>query len=179
MRNRRQRRETVSVDRIADAAWRARTAPFGGVTAFTETVPTTSLLAGVARLVDLLELAFPGALLQTAEDWLEHDGFVNEPQGATWSDLRAAVATREAFIDASPLDTYVRRAWLGRDSFYFRWHYYDEGDPPFAADPSAGGDLDVTADLEFIANAVQELAALGVRASTQEAATFFSDRWNG
>src|SRR5262249_12598751 len=109
----------------------------------------------------------------TAEDWLEHDGYVSEAQPATWSDLRAAVATEEAFRDASPCDTYVRRAWLGDHSFYLRWHYYDDADTPPA------GDGDITADPAFVGDAVRELAALGIEATTDGAAAFFQQRWNG
>jgi hypothetical protein len=168
------------VDRLSDAAWRARAAPFDGLTVCTsDELPTASLLAGAARVADLLRHTFPEASIHSAEDWLEHDGFVNEPQHATWSDLLAAVETEAAFVEASPWDTYVRRAWLGESSFYFRWHYYDEGDSPFAADPPAGGDLDVTADAEFAAVVVRELAVLGIETNTETATTFFNKRYNG
>ncbi len=130
-------------------------------------------------MVELLEATFRTVALHTAEDWLEHDGFVNEPQPTSWSDLRNAVATAETFIEASPWDTYVRRAWLGEGVFYFRWHYYNEGDSPFAADPPAGGDLDLTSDAESVAVAVRELASLGIDAATEPAHTFFERRWNG
>ena len=142
-------------------------------------MPTRLLVAAAARMVDLLGRTFPDVALQTAEDWLEHDGLVTELEPATWRDLRAAVATTEALIEASPSDTYVRRAWLARDAFYFRWHYYDEGDSPFASDPPAGGDLDVTAHAGFIAEAVRELAVLGASATTEPANAFFEQRWNG
>jgi hypothetical protein len=70
-------------------------------------------------------------------------------------------------------------AWLGQHSFDFRWHYYDEGDSPFAPDPPAGGDLDVTANARFIAVVVPEVAALGIATTTFDAAAFFDERWSG
>lgn len=104
---------------------------------------------------------------------------MSEPEPATWTELRAAVATTQAFVAASPQDTYVRRAWLGGEAFYLRWHYYDEGDSPFASDPAAGGDLDVTADGAFIARASRELALVSAKVQTQDADAFFQQRWNG
>jgi hypothetical protein len=167
------------VDQVADAAWRRNAAPFDGVTLLAEHVSTPRLLAAAAGVVHLLDERFRDTELHTAEDWLEHDGWVSEAELTDWNALRAAVATPEAFIDASPSDTYVRRAWLGRGAFYFRWYYYDESASPFAADPRAGGTLDVTADAEFIGEAVRELIALGVNPTTQGAHQFFADRWNG
>ena len=176
---RRARRDTVCVDRVADALWRSGSPPFDGLVLSTACISTAPLVSGCARVVELLEAAFPLVTLLTAEDWLEHDGFVSEPRPATWCDVRGAVASAEALIGASPVDTYVRRAWLGEGAFYFRWHYYDEGDSPFAADPAAGGDLDLTAHAEFVVGAVRELTALGITATTEPASTFFDRRWNG
>lgn len=164
------------MDRLAAAAWRAQAPPFDGMTLCTPTLATESLVACARCAVELLGDQFAAVALHTAEDWFEHDGFVNEPQPASWRDLRAAVATAARFVDASPWDTYVRRAWMGDGAFYFRWHYYDEGDSPFAAEPPAGGDLDLTADATFVASVVRELAALGVEASTEAATTFFKQR---
>jgi hypothetical protein len=169
----------VRVDRLADAAWRSKAAPFDAVTLSTPSIETADLVAAAANVVDLLEAEFPSAVIHTAEDWLEHDGFVTEPELATWSDLRAAVRNSGALIEASPLDTYVRRAWLGESAFYLRWHYYDEADSPFAADPPAGGDLDVTADAQVVATAMRHLAAVGIDTTTHQADAFFAQRWNG
>lgn len=144
-----------------------------------ERLATPRLLTTAARVVGLLEERFRETELQTAEDWLEHDGWVNEAQPTDWNTLRAAVATPEAFIEASPSDTYARRAWLGRGAFYFRWCYYDESASPFAGDPPAGGSLDVTADTECIGEIVRELITLRVEPATHDAHQFFADRWNG
>ena len=172
-------RKTVRVDRFADAAWRSNVAPFDGLTASTPTIPTALLLDGAAVVVDFLARTFPSVVLYMAEDWLEHDGYVNEPEMSAWTDLRAAVASREALIKASPCDTYVRRAWHGDRAFYFRWHYYDESDSPFAADVAAGGDLDVTAGADVVAPLTRELGALGIDATAGPASIFFRERWNG
>ena len=149
------------------------------MTLYTPPLATEPLVVCARRVVELLGGEFSAVALHSAEDWLEHDAFVNEPRPASWSDLRAAVATAQTFIEASPWDTYVRRAWMGEGTFYFRWHYYDEGDSPFAAEPPAGGDLDLTADATFVASVVRELAGLGVEVSTESAKTFFQQRWNG
>jgi hypothetical protein len=146
---------------------------------FTPSIATAPLLSGCARIVELLEGAFSSVPLLTGEDWLEHDAFVSEPRPATWPDLRGSVAAHDAFIEPSPSDTFVRRAWLGEGAFYFRWHYYDERDSPFDADPAAGGDLDLTADAGLIAVALHELASAGINATTEPASTFFERRWNG
>jgi hypothetical protein len=167
------------VDQVADAAWRAKAAPFDGVTLLAERLATPGLLTAAARVVELLEERFRETELQTAEDWLEHDAWVNDAESTDWNTLRATVATPEALIEASPSDTYVHRAWLGRGAFYVRWCYYDESASPFAGDPRAGGALDVMADAECIGEAVRVFVTLGVEPTTQDAHQFFADRWNG
>jgi hypothetical protein len=158
------------VDRLADSLWRAGAAPFDGLTLVTPTLATEQLHAAASRLVGQLEDAFPQVQLHTAEDWLEHDGWVSEPEPAGWANLRSAVETVDAFVTASPEDTYVRCAWLGEGAFYLRWHCSDEGDPP------AGGDIDLTADAEVVRAAAREL---DIRAEIEPAADFFERRWNG
>ena len=156
------------MDRLADSLWRAGAPPFGGLTLLTPTLAPEELHAAASRLVGQLEDAFAHVQLHTAEDWLEHDGWVSEPEPCTWADLRAAVETVDAFVAASPDDTSVRRAWLGEGAFYLRWHNDHEGDP--------GGDLDLTADAEVVRAAARELDA---RAEIEPAAEFFERRWNG
>src|SRR3954447_4116685 len=79
------------MDRIADASWRDQQPPFDGLTLATGTLPSSELTAVAAELVAFLRDAFQGVSLHTAEDWLEYDGFVNEPEAAEWSDLEGAV----------------------------------------------------------------------------------------
>ena len=48
------------------------------VTLLAERLATPRLLAASARVVELLEERFGETELQTAEDWLKHDAWVNE-----------------------------------------------------------------------------------------------------
>jgi hypothetical protein len=122
-----------------------------------------------AELVAFLRNAFGEVALQTAEDWLEHDGFVNEPEDAAWSDLADAVAGEASLRQSSPEDADVRRAWLGNGSFYLRWHVDDDGE----------GDLDLTAARDVVQSALRTLRELAIEPEIEPADDFFSRRWNG
>ena len=172
-------REARVVDRIAEARWRGQAPPFDAVTLSTPLLATQQLHAAAAALVGLLRVAVPDAVLHTSEDWHEHDGFVSEPQPAGWDVLELAVSSEAAFKEWSPTDTYVRRAWLADGSFYLRWYFYDEGGSLSDATPPAGGDLDLTADRDVIADVLGLLRGSGIEADVELAWDFFSRRWSG
>jgi|tagenome__1003787_1003787.scaffolds.fasta_scaffold20431045_2 hypothetical protein len=157
------------MDRIADARWRDHEPPFDGLTLATGTLPSSQLSTVAARLVAFLRNAFGDISLQTAEDWLEHDGFVSEPEAAEWGELEDAVAREGSLREWSPEDADVRRAWLGTGSFYLRWHVDDDG----------GGDVDLTAARDVVQAALSTLRALTIEPEIEPADEFFSRRWNG
>ena len=172
-------REATVVDRIAEARWRDLVPPFDALTLATPILATQQLHAAAASLVRLLRVAFPDAVLSTAEDWHEHDGFVSEPQPAGWDVLALAVGSDAAFMECSPTDTYVRRAWLADGSLYLRWLFYDEGESLYAATPRSGGDLDLTAERDVIEDVLELLRKIGIEAAVEPASDFFGRRWSG
>jgi hypothetical protein len=164
------------VDRITEPLWRETRSPFDGLTLVTPMLSSRELLVATASVVRLLHRACPGVTLTTAQDWHEHDGFVTEAAAASWDQLEEAVHSEDALMSWTPLDPFVRRAWLGRDSFYLRWHYFDGYERPFHPAAPAGGDLDLTGAAPLVRRAQKRLRAAGIESETEAAKTFFARR---